>query len=183
MEGILADDSWRQAGYSTEAAFCAEFDGVQSEHLIDRMLYIDIKNHLQSLLHLEDRTSMAASLESRLPLLDVRLVEYALSQPAERRFAEGRPKHLLKEAVRGVVPREIIERKDKMGFPVPIFEWFGGPLKGYVEDILLGERTRNRGFFDMRAVERSVRSEKPFGRTVWGLLSLELWFRQFFDAR
>lgn len=183
MDGILADDSWRQAGYSTEAAFCAEFDGVQSEHLIDRMLYIDIKNHLQSLLHLEDRTSMAASLESRLPLLDVRLVEYALSQPAERRFAEGRPKYLLKEAVRGVVPREIIERKDKMGFPVPIFEWFGGPLKGYVEDILLGERTRNRGFFDMRAVERSVRGEKPFGRTVWGLLSLELWFRQFFDAR
>jgi asparagine synthase (glutamine-hydrolysing) len=69
-----------------------------------------------------------------------------------------------------------------MGFPVPIFEWFGGELKPYVEDILLGEHTRQRGFFDMQVVERSVRAEKPFGRTVWGLLSLELWFRQFFDA-
>ncbi len=183
MEGILADDSWRAGGYSTAEAFCAEFDGVQSDHLIDRMLYIDIKNHLQSLLHLEDRTSMAASLESRLPLLDYRIVEYALAQPAALRFAGGRPKHLLKEAVRGVVPRAIVERKDKMGFPVPIFEWFGGELKEYVEDILLGQRTRTRGFFDMASVERSVRSEKPFGRTVWGLLSLELWFRQFFDGR
>ena len=183
MEGILANSGWRDGGYSTAEAFCAEFDGVQSNELIDRMLYIDIKNHLQSLLHLEDRTSMAASLESRLPLLDYRIVEYALGQPASVRFARGRPKHLLKEAVRGIVPNEIIDRKDKMGFPVPIFEWFGGELKEYVEDILLGKRTRERGFFDMRIVEESVRGEKPFGRTVWGLLSLELWFRQFFDAR
>jgi len=183
MEGILANSGWRDGGYSTAEAFCAEFDGVQSNELIDRMLYIDIKNHLQSLLHLEDRTSMAASLESRVPLLDYRLVEYALGQPASARFARGRPKHLLKEAVRGIVPDEIIDRKDKMGFPVPIFEWFGGELKEYVEDILLGERTRERGFFDMGIVEGSVRGEKPFGRTVWGLLSLELWFRQFFDAR
>ena len=85
--------------------------------------------------------------------------------------------------MRGIVPDEIIDRKDKMGFPVPIFEWFSGELKEYVEDILLGERTRERGFFDMGIVEESVRGEKPFGRTVWGLLSLELWFRQFFDAR
>mgnify|MGYP001980673479 FL=1 len=183
MEGILANSGWRDGGYSTAEAFCAEFDGVQSNELIDRMQYVDIKNHLQSLLHLEDRTSMAASLESRLPLLDYRLVEYALGQPASARFARGRPKHLLKEAVRGIVPNEIIDREDKMGFPVPIFEWFSGELKEYVEDILLGERTRERGFFDMHIVEGSVRAEKPFGRTVWGLLSLELWFRQFFDAR
>mgnify|MGYP001241361250 CR=1 FL=1 len=183
MEGILANSGWRDGSYSTAEAFCAEFDGVESDQLIDRMLYMDIKNHLQSLLHLEDRTSMAASLESRLPLLDYRLVEYALAQPASSRFARGRLKHLLKEAVRGIVPDEIIDRKDKMGFPVPIFEWFGGELKEYVEDILLGERTKGRGFFDMEVVEQSVRGEKPFGRTVWGLLSLELWFRQFFDAR
>ncbi len=182
MEGIFTDDSWRRGSYSTAEAFREEFNRSQSEHLIDRMLYMDIKNHLQSLLHLEDRTSMAASLESRLPLLDYRLVEFALAQPAAVRFAGGRPKHLLKEAVDGLVPRQIIERKDKMGFPVPIFEWFGGELKTYVEDLLLGEQTRRRGFFDMAAVERSVRGEKPYGRTVWGLLSLELWFRQFFDA-
>ena len=133
---------------------------MQSNELIDRMLYIDIKNHLQSLLHLEDRTSMAASLESRLPLLDYRLVEYALGQPASARFARGR-RHLLKEAVRGIVPDEIIDRKDKMGFPVPIFEWFGGELKEYVEDILLGERTRERGFFDMGIVEGACAEKSP----------------------
>ena len=182
MEGIFSDEGWRDKSYSTAEVFRDEFHRPQSDHLIDRMLYMDIKNHLQSLLHLEDRTSMAASLESRLPLLDYRIVEFALAQPAAIRFAGGRPKHLLKEAVDGLVPRQIVERKDKMGFPVPIFEWFGGELKPYVEDILLGDHTRQRGFFDMQAVERSVRGEKPFGRTVWGPLSLELWFRQFFDA-
>jgi asparagine synthase (glutamine-hydrolysing) len=182
LENIVADRGGQSNGYSTREAFCAQFDAIDSPALIDRMLYFDIKNHLQSLLHLEDRTSMAVSIESRLPLLDYRLVEAAFSAPASMRFAGGRPKHLLRSAVRGVVPQEIIQRKDKMGFPVPIYEWFRGELKPFVEDILLGERTRQRGFFSATEVERCVRSERPFGRTVWGLLSLELWFRQFVDG-
>ena len=180
MESILQRP--QRSGYSTAEAFRAEFERPDSTALIDRMTYMDVKNHLQSLLQLEDRTSMAVSLESRLPLLDYRLVERGLAVPAARRFADGRPKHLFRRAVEHAVPPEILQRRDKMGFPVPIFEWFNGPLKGFVEDILLGQTTRQRGFFHMDQVEACLRAEKPFGRTVWGLLSLELWFRRFFDG-
>ena len=147
------------------------------------MMYFDVKNHLQSLLHLEDRTSMAVSLESRLPLLDYRIIESLCRIPAKDRFAKGKPKALLKEAVSDILPKQVVDRKDKMGFPVPIFEWFKGELRPYVEDILLGETTRNRGVFIPEEVERCLRSERPYGRTVWGLLSLELWFRCFFDQK
>ena len=182
MDGILQKD-WQDAEYSTLETFCAEFMYPQTGALIDRMLYVDFKNHLQSLLQLEDRTSMAVSLESRLPLLDYRLVERVCAAPSQLRFAAGKPKHLFRQAIRDIVPGPVMERRDKMGFPVPIFEWFKGELRPFVEDILLGETTRRRGFFDMKTVEHCLRSERPFGRTLWGLLSLELWFRSYFDRR
>ena len=102
-------------------------------------------------------------------------------EDAKERFAGGQPKYLLRRAVAGLVPDPVLNRADKMGFPVPIFEWFQGALRPFVEDVLLGEQTRQRGLFNPAAVEQCLRSEKPFGRTVWGLLSLELWFRNFFD--
>ena len=125
---------------------------------------------------------MAVSLESRLPLLDYRIVEYAFSVAPALRFAGGKPKHLFRQAVGSFVPQAVMERQDKMGFPVPIYEWFNGELRPFVEDILLGATTRQRGIYNMDAVEGSIRSERPFGRTLWGLLSLELWFRTFFDG-
>lgn len=182
MDGIL-HKGWQDADYSTLETFRAEFMYPQTGALIDRMLYMDIKNHLQSLLQLEDRTGMAFSLESRLPLLDYRIVELAFSVPARLRFAEGKPKHLFRKAIQGIVPAPVLERRDKMGFPVPIYEWFKGELRPFVEDILLGEKTRTRGFFNMKTVEHCLQSERPFGRTLWGLLSLELWFRNYFDQR
>lgn len=182
MEGVL-HTGWQEPGYSTQDAFRAEFMAPRTDALIDRMLYVDVKNHLQSLLQLEDRTSMAVSLESRLPLLDYRIADQVFAAPARSRFAAGRPKHLLRRALRGIVPQTILERRDKMGFPVPIYEWFRGELRPFVEEILLGRITRQRGFFNMEAVERCVRGERPFGRTVWGLLSLEVWFRLYFDRR
>ncbi len=168
-------------GYVTRDAFREAFMAPQTDDLIDRMTYMDTKDHLQSLLHLEDRTSMAVSLESRLPLLDHRLVERVFAVPPARRFSAGKPKFLMRQAIADWVPAPVMQRSDKMGFPVPIFEWFHGELRPYVEEILLGSRTRQRGIFNAAAVERCLRSEKPFGRTVWGLMSLELWFRNFFD--
>jgi asparagine synthase (glutamine-hydrolysing) len=182
LEGVLVGD-WQAPGYSTRQRFREEFMAPRTGALIDRMLYVDVKNHLQSLLQLEDRTSMAVSLESRLPLLDHRIVDMVFAVPARHRFAQGRPKHLLRQALRGIVPQPILDRRDKMGFPVPIFEWFKGELRPFVEDVLLGETTRRRGFFAMKGVEQCIRGEQPIGRTVWGLLSLELWFRAYLDGR
>lgn len=180
MDGVLQGD-WQEPGYSTREVFRAEFMAPRTTALIDRMLYMDLKNHLQSLLQLEDRTSMAVSLESRLPLLDHRIVDLVFAVPARQRFAAGQPKYLMRQALQGIVPQPILDRRDKMGFPVPIYEWFKGELRPFVEDILLGQTTRQRGFFAMDAVERCIRGEQPIGRTVWGLLSLELWFRAYFD--
>ena len=180
MDDILSPDL-KPDGYSTFAAFRDSFMAPETDDLIDRMTYMDIKDHLQSLLHLEDRTSMAVSLESRLPLLDHRLVERVFAVPAAQRFAAGKPKYLLRRAVADIVPEPVMQRVDKMGFPVPIFEWFHGELRPFVEETLLGERTVQRGIFNTDVVARALRSEKPFGRTVWGLISLELWFRNFFD--
>ena len=168
-------------GYSTWETFERQFNTPQSDALMDRMAYMDIKDHLQSLLHLEDRTSMAVGLESRLPFLDHRLVETGLAIPADKRFAHGKPKHILRQAVAGLVPRKVLKRRDKMGFPVPIFEWFKGELKPFVHEVLLGHTTRQRGFFDIAAVERLLKAERPYNRAIWGLLSLEMWFRRCYD--
>ena len=180
MDDILRPDL-KPPGYATHEVFRDSFMAPETDDLIDRMTYMDIKDHLQSLLHLEDRTSMAVSLESRLPLLDHRVVEQVFAVPAHERFAAGKPKFLLRQAIADWVPEPIMQRSDKMGFPVPIFEWFQGSMRPFVEDILLGQQTVQRGVFNAKAVERCLRAEKPFGRTVWGLLSLELWFRNFFD--
>ena len=180
LDQILPPDL-KPDDYDTFALFREAFMAPETDDLIDRMTYMDVKDHLQSLLHLEDRTSMAVSLESRVPLLDHRLVEGAFAVPAAQRFAGGQPKYLLRRAVDGLVPEPVLNRPDKMGFPVPIFEWFHGELRSFVHDILLSEQTRQRGIIDAGAVEQCLRSERPFGRTVWGLLSLELWFRNFFD--
>ena len=81
-----------------------------------------------------------------------------------------------------VVPQPVYQRTDKMGFPVPLAEWFAGPLKDFLHDVLLSDRARSRGIYRMDGVERLIRHEQRFGRQVWGLLCLELWFRAFVDG-
>ena len=151
--------------------------------LINRILYFDVKTHLQALLHVEDRTSMAWGLESRVPLLDYRLAELITSVPPVLKFRNGQLKYLFRQGVRNLVPREILERKDKMGFPVPLTRWFAGELREFVRDILLSKSSRERGLFEPLAVERALEKEQPFGRVIWGALCLELWHQQFIDRR
>ena len=125
---------------------------------------------------------MAASIESRVPLLDHRIVEFMATIPPNIKFAEGRMKHLFKESVRHAVPRSIFERKDKMGFPTPLTQWTKGPARDFVRDTLLSDRARQRGLYNVPAVETALANEREFGRVVWGLLCLELWHRIFIDG-
>ena len=155
-------------------------DGLHS--LVNRMTYFDLKASLPALLQVEDRTSMAASIESRVPLLDHRLVEFMATIPANIKFSGGRPKYLFKEAIKNNIPSRILNRKDKMGFPTPIARWANGVGRDFVCDILLSDRAKTRGIYNASAVEQAVSSEGEFGRVVWGLLSLELWHRIFVDG-
>ena len=145
------------------------------------MTAYDAKTMLQSLLHVEDRMSMAVSLESRLPLLDHRIAELLFRMPAAYKYRDGRAKAALRTAASGLLPEAVLERKDKMGFPVPFVEWARGPLRGLVTSTLLGEPARARGLYRPDGIERLIDSEGPFGRELWGLLCLETWFQTFVD--
>ncbi|WP_047217133.1 MULTISPECIES: asparagine synthase (glutamine-hydrolyzing) [Delftia] len=169
-------------GYSSFYAFQRIFNREGMHSLVNQMTYFDLKGSLPALLHVEDRTSMAASIESRVPLLDHRIVEFMATIPPNIKFAGGQMKHIFKEAVRSSLPKAIFERKDKMGFPTPLNQWTKGAAKGFVRDVLLSERARGRGLFNVAAVENALSNEREFGRVVWGLLCMELWHRIFIDG-
>jgi asparagine synthase (glutamine-hydrolysing) len=124
---------------------------------------------------------MAHGLESRTPYVDHEVVQFAATLPALVKFKGGELKRSLKLALGDVLPQNVAERKDKMGFPVPLTEWFQGPLRDYVLDTFASGRARREYLQPAFSVEDLVNSETGFGRTVWGLLSLELWHQCFHD--
>jgi asparagine synthase (glutamine-hydrolysing) len=162
--------------------FSRVFNEPQTGSYFNRMLHYDMQTGLQSLLHVEDRVSMAVSLESRVPLLDPRIVELMARIPPRIKFKGGEMKYLFKRAITGLLPDQVLNRTDKMGFPVPLQIWARDAAKDFFCDILLSQRTRERGLFDMEAVEQLIRQESNFSRVLWGLLQLELWHREFLDT-
>jgi asparagine synthase (glutamine-hydrolysing) len=145
------------------------------------MSYFDIKGSLPALLHVEDRTSMAASIESRVPLLDHRVLEFMATVPEHIKFKNGDTKHLFKNVIKTILPKEIHERKDKMGFPTPFEKWVKNEAREFVLDTLLSNSARQRGIYNIQELERAISNESQFGRVVWGLLSLEMWYKTFID--
>lgn len=171
------------ADYDVFEAFRQIFraDNVQKESYFDSMTHFDFKTLLPALLQVEDRVSMAHGLESRVPFLDHPLVEFAATMPSNIKFKNGTMKHILRQAVAALVPPAIVQRKDKMGFPVPLAEWLKGPVRDFVHDTLSTPAALSRDFIDNRKVLEGLDREPQFGRKVWGLLSLELWQQQFHD--
>jgi asparagine synthase (glutamine-hydrolysing) len=156
-------------------------NNVRKEAYFDSMTHFDFKCLLPALLHVEDRMGMAHGLESRVPLLDHPLVEFAATIPADVKFRDGHMKHLLRSAFAGTLPREILERRDKMGFPVPLKEWFAGPLKDWLGDTFHSGRAQGRDFVNAPAVLANFQRAGRFSRKIWGLLNLELWQQRFHD--
>jgi asparagine synthase (glutamine-hydrolysing) len=153
--------------------------------LLDRILYADMKTYLVELLMKQDQMSMAASIESRVPFLDHQLVEFAAGLPARMKLRGFRTKWILREAVRGILPPEILSRK-KMGFPVPFGIWMRGPWQEVARDVLLDPRSRQRGIINPPAVERLISAHAAGAAdgadAIWSLLNLELWYRTHIDG-
>lgn len=168
--------------YSTFDSFKKIFNRQGLDGYINQMTYFDFKASLPALLHVDDRTSMAASIESRVPLLDHRLVEFMACVPAHIKFANGKTKHLFKEAIKKVVPDFILQRKDKMGFPVPLHQWLQSSAKDFVADILFSQRARERGIYNIDHIEKAYETQSEFCRSTWGLLCIELWHRIYIDG-
>jgi len=147
----------------------------------NKMVHFDMVASLPALLHVEDRVSMAASLESRVPILDHRIVDLITRMPPSMKFKGAEMKYILKKAVTDILPAIILNRKDKMGFPVPLHLWAKNHTGNFFRDILLSQSCKNRGIFDVGEIEKNIESEKEFGRRLWGLVNIELWFREFID--
>jgi asparagine synthase (glutamine-hydrolysing) len=167
---------------SVYAEFQKVFNHPNTSSYINKMTHFDLKTLLPALLQIEDRVSMAVSIESRVPFLDTRIVDLVTRMPPPMKFQGGKTKYILKQAVKTLIPEAILNRKDKMGFPVPLKEWLlRTKVRGFVRDILFSQASRERGLFNLNALENLLDSEKPFGREIWGVLCLELWHQQFID--
>jgi asparagine synthase (glutamine-hydrolysing) len=147
----------------------------------NKMTHFDMFGSLPALLQVEDRMSMAVSLESRVPLLDHRIVDLIATMPPAMKFKGAEMKYILKKAMGGYLPPKILNRKDKMGFPVPLNLWAKNEAKDFIADTLLSAKAKNRRIFDTNKTEKMILSQQPFSRQLWGMLSLELWFNNFID--
>jgi len=184
IERILTPDAL--AAMDREAVFAEfqrTFNHPDTRSYVNKMTHFDLKTLLPALLQVEDRASMAVSLESRVPLLDTRIVDLVTTMPPQMKFHGGRTKHILRNAAADLIPEAVRRRKDKMGFPVPLREWLArGPVRDFVRDTLLSRASRERGLFQPGVVETLLHAETAGGRQVWGALCLELWHREFIDA-
>jgi asparagine synthase (glutamine-hydrolysing) len=160
-------------------------DNVKTDDPVDRLLYLDSKTYLPGdILTKVDRMSMAVSLEARAPLVDHKLIDFVTGIPSSLKLAGLETKHLLKRAVRDLVPAEILNRP-KQGFGVPIQEWINQQLRSRIRDTLSDTRTRQRGYVDSRYVDvlldEHERGRRDHSMGLWALVMLELWHRQFLD--
>ncbi len=152
---------------------------------LDRLLYADIKTYLHELLMKQDQMSMAASVESRVPFLDHKLVEFTSSLPERLKLHRWTTKYVLRQSMKGILPSTIIQRP-KMGFPVPIGSWFRGAYASVLDQYLLSSRATERRIFNtdfVRAlVEQHQRREANHSERLWSLVNLEMWLRRFIDG-
>ena len=135
---------------------------VKKEAYFDKMTHYDLKCLLPALLQVEDRMSMAHGVESRVPFLDHRLVEFAATIPADVKFRNGSMKSLLKSAFKRELPREIINRRDKMGFPVPLSEWVETELNDYISDVFQMMAEKDRPYVNSDTIKNKYVENKNF---------------------
>jgi asparagine synthase (glutamine-hydrolysing) len=152
---------------------------------LNRLLYVDLKTFLPCLnLDYTDKTSMATTLEVRVPFLNVELVELAARMPPEWKLRGLKRKYILKRAAERLLPREIVWRK-KAGFGAPLRSWLRGALRPLVDELLSEETIKRRGLFRSadvrRIVEANLAGREDFSLQVFQLLTLELWQREFMD--
>ncbi|KCB29516.1 asparagine synthase (glutamine-hydrolyzing) [Bordetella hinzii 1277] len=181
---ILDRDAVNQEGTLREFKSIFWGSNVGKESYFDSMTHFDFKTLLPALLQVEDRMSMAHGVEARVPFLDHPLVEFAATIPANIKFCNGELKRLLKTVYANDLPPAISNRKDKMGFPVPLNVWFkqGGPARDMIGDILGSTKASTRPYLaNGLPIDAILDAQSPYGRNVWALLSLELWHQQFVD--
>ncbi len=177
----------RVFGGDVEVAHRAAWAARGHRDAVDGALRIDLATYVpDDLLTMADRMSMARSLELRAPFCDHRLIEFCLTIPPATKLAGGSLKALLKAAFADVLPPEVVRRR-KQGFMIPLSRWLRTDLRHLVEDALAPDRVRARGLWRPEVVARLVSEHLSGARThgdrLWALVMLELWMREYLDAR
>jgi asparagine synthase (glutamine-hydrolysing) len=176
---MLEQEPWKQM-----AATLARQQAGPDGHWLSALQYLDIKHYLPlDILTKVDRMSMANSLETRVPLLDHKLVEFAATIPPGLRLRDGNTKHIFKQAMRGILPDSIIDR-GKQGFAVPLDHWFRAGLGSYVRELLLSPASKARRIFNPDYIEKLLQLQhrgRSLDLQLWTLISFELWCRTFLD--
>jgi len=155
-----------------------------AKDVLDQLLYADTKTYLHELLMKQDQMSMAASIESRVPFLDHKLVEYTAKLPQKMKIRGRETKWILREAMKGILPGEILTRP-KMGFPVPVGNWFRGEFRHVVEEYALSDRALSRGIFNadfVRSLVAKHNAGENHDERIWFLVNFEIWQQRFIDG-
>ncbi|MEE2789996.1 MAG: asparagine synthase (glutamine-hydrolyzing) [Acidobacteriota bacterium] len=159
--------------------------GAHTDDLLNRQLYADLQVYLNDdILVKVDRMSMATSLETRAPFLDVDVMELAFSMPGSLKIRNGRRKYVLKEAMKTLLPQSVLERK-KEGFSIPMKTWLRGAWAPLMQDLLDSHRTRRRGWFEptelSRLVGEHLAGQQNHAHVLFSLMVLERWCDAYVD--
>jgi asparagine synthase (glutamine-hydrolysing) len=177
LGAFTADFTTSLGGYSPVDDYLKPFLEVDTDEVLDQCLYHDQRVYLPSLLLLEDRVSMALSIESRVPFLDNRIVEFLATVPPEQKVRGLEPKYLLRQVAAKLLPNEVWARRDKCNFPVPDNFWRSKVMKDLTEEILIAPDSISRGIFTPDVLKGACR----YGDLTWALVNVELWFKIFVD--
>ena len=175
LSAVLAEQPVR-------AMLTGHFERVAHADALAQQQYVDVKTYLvDDILTKVDRMSMAASLEARVPMLDHRIVEFALRLPPQFKMRRGQTKAILRAAACDRLPAAVFT-KPKQGFSIPMKHWLRGPLRPMMCDLLANDTVRRRGYFEQATVARWV-DEHLQGRAnhshrLWALMVFELWHRE-----
>lgn len=155
------------------------FRSARTNDRLNRQLYVDIKTYLaDDILVKVDRMSMAVSLEARVPYLDHRVVEFSAALPGRFKQYHHRTKIILKEAARGLLPPQILER-GKEGFSIPIKSWIRNELRPLMLEVLDSKRIQRDGLFNPRYVERLIHEHldrrENHSHRLWALMVFHIW--------
>ena len=167
----------RLDGYHPQQRFVELANQVKDADALSQVQYIDLKTYLPGdILTKVDRTSMAHSLEVRVPILDHKFVEYALRLPAEERIVEGKGKAIFRDSLRGLLQDEVLDRPKK-GFDVPMVSWLRGELAGEVRKLSDSTALMDTGLFDLKGVkalgEEHITGKRDHHTSLWALLMLD----------
>ena len=177
-EGIINGQFAKKTeSYNAKSRMEKVLERSSGKSVLNKILYYEMKVWLTALLNIEDKTSMKWSLESRVPILDSRLCEFAFKIPAKVKLKNGRLKYILKKSMGHILDPEICQRRDKIGFPVPIFMW-KERLNEYLKH-LINTCEYSEYVFDREFLKNFSGEALEFDRFTWGLISILNWFEIF----